>query len=231
MRFNALASSMAIVAQLSACASITLEEPILTGRVIVENDGLRAEISARANIRPAASQLRANIPLNEEQRQNLKWVEESAAKHGVDPKTLATVGWLESELRNVRSSKSSATGPMQFVTATARAYGLVDPMDSRANIDAGARLMRDNAAAVRRALGHEPTPAALYMAHMQGIGAYLKLLEGGDSRAQDIVGERQISDNTSGDANASAADFLREWNVKFTRAATLFDLVPSGGSK
>ncbi|UWQ55993.1 transglycosylase SLT domain-containing protein [Leisingera caerulea] len=170
-----------------------------------------------------ALSIKASRQLTAEQSRNLAWVAEAAAEHGIDAKILATIGWLESRLRNIRSTKSSAAGPMQFVTKTAKHYGLDDPMDAEANIHAGARLLRDNAAALRRALGREPSPFELYMAHMQGVGGYLKLLQGGSAQASGLVGRREIAYNTTRSADASANDFLEEWRGKFARAEAIFE--------
>lgn len=95
----------------------------------------------------------------------------SASRYDVDPNALQRIAWLESSGgRNVKNPNSSAGGPFQFIDSTARQYGLTDRYDINQSSDAAARLTRDNAGHLRRALGRDPTPGELYLAHQQGAG-------------------------------------------------------------
>ena len=73
---------------------------------------------------------------------------ESGQKYGVDPAILKAIASVESSFRpNIRGPRTrhgQAQGLMQFIPATAKAYGLDDPFDPAKSIDAAARLMRDN---------------------------------------------------------------------------------------
>jgi hypothetical protein len=73
---------------------------------------------------------------------------ESGQKYGVDPAILKAIASVESSFRpNIRGPRTKygqAQGMMQFIPATAKAYGLDDPMDPAKSVDAAARLMRDN---------------------------------------------------------------------------------------
>lgn len=68
---------------------------------------------------------------------------ESAKRHGIDPRILRTVCFIESRYRVDAISPKGARGLMQFMPDTARRYGLHDPHDARAALDAGARYLRD----------------------------------------------------------------------------------------
>ncbi len=71
----------------------------------------------------------------------------AAAKHGVDPRLLWTIAYLESRFRpeaiSRKDGKPCAYGMMQFVPTTAARYGLVNPHDPAQAIHAAARYVRD----------------------------------------------------------------------------------------
>jgi len=68
---------------------------------------------------------------------------ESAKRYGIDPRILRTVCFIESRYRLDAVSPKGARGPMQFMPDTARRYGLQDPHNPRAAIDAAAHYLRD----------------------------------------------------------------------------------------
>jgi soluble lytic murein transglycosylase-like protein len=68
---------------------------------------------------------------------------EAAQRHGIDPRLLWTLCFTESRFRVEAVSSKGARGPMQFMPETATRYGLVNPHDPKAAIDAGARYLRD----------------------------------------------------------------------------------------
>jgi soluble lytic murein transglycosylase-like protein len=68
---------------------------------------------------------------------------EASIKHGVDPRLLWTVAWLESGFQPRLTSGAGARGMMQFMPATAQRYGLRDPFDPAQAVDAAARYLRD----------------------------------------------------------------------------------------
>ena len=67
---------------------------------------------------------------------------EAARRHGVDPRVLWTIAYLETRFQSNQISPKGARGMMQFMPATATAYGLVNPFDAAASIDAAARYVR-----------------------------------------------------------------------------------------
>jgi len=68
---------------------------------------------------------------------------ESANRYGIDPRILRAVCFIESRFRAAAISPRGARGLMQFMPATAVRYGLRNPHDPRAAIDAAARYLRD----------------------------------------------------------------------------------------
>lgn len=67
---------------------------------------------------------------------------EAARHHGVDPRVLWTIAYLETRFQSNQISPKGARGMMQFMPATAATYGLANPFDAAASIDAAARYVR-----------------------------------------------------------------------------------------
>ena len=71
----------------------------------------------------------------------------AARRYNVDPRLLWTIAYLESRFRqgaiSYKDGKPCAYGMMQFTSPTAARYGLKNPHDVRAAIDAAARYVRD----------------------------------------------------------------------------------------
>jgi soluble lytic murein transglycosylase-like protein len=70
-------------------------------------------------------------------------IAEAAARYRIDPRLLRAVCFTESRYRPNATSPKGALGLMQFMPDTAAQYGLRNPFDPRAAIDAGARYLRD----------------------------------------------------------------------------------------
>ena len=97
---------------------------------------LTASIMAQVRREPGPS-------LQERSRQLEPLILESAQRYGVDPRILRTVCFIESRYRLDAISPKGARGLMQFMPDTARRYGLQDPHNPRAAIDAAAHYLRD----------------------------------------------------------------------------------------
>jgi hypothetical protein len=69
-------------------------------------------------------------------------IERAARREGVDPNVLWTIAYLETRFRPWLKSPKNAQGMMQFIPATARRFGLEDPYDAVASIDASARYVK-----------------------------------------------------------------------------------------
>lgn len=141
---------------------------------------------------------------------------EAAKRYGEDPETLTEIARIETGGTfdpNARNPNSTAGGLLQFIDSTARQYGLRDKYDASQSADAGARLQRDNRQALTKALGRDPTPGELYLAHQQGSGGAIRLLANPGALATDIVGLKAVTDN-GGRADMTAADFASLWTSK-----------------
>jgi hypothetical protein len=88
----------------------------------------------------------------------------AATRWNVSAALLAAQLFAESNFNPFAVSNAGARGIAQFMPGTARAYGLDDPLDPRASIDAQAHLMRD----LLRRFGSVPLALAAYNA---GAGA------------------------------------------------------------
>ena len=136
-------------------------------------------------------------------------------RYGLPQGYLARTAHIESSGNpRAQNPNSSAGGLFQFIDSTARQYGLQDRFDPEQATDAAARLARDNASILRRALGRDPTAAELYLAHQQGGGGAAKLLSNANAPASSIVGEAAVRLN-AGKANMSGGDFANLWTSKF----------------
>jgi hypothetical protein len=72
----------------------------------------------------------------------------------------------------------------------------------------------DNRNGLRSALGREPTDGELYLAHQQGLGGAVSLINSPNMPAVDIVGSAAVLNN-GGDENMTAAEFAQKWTSKF----------------
>lgn len=149
--------------------------------------------------------------------------ERKAAEHGVSPRYLDRTANIETGGRydpEARNPNSSASGLFQFLKGTARDYGLANPFDPEQATDAAARLARDNAAALRRALGRDPTDSELYLAHQQGAGGAAKILTNPNAPMESLVGEEAARLN--GGAGLTAAQFAAKYGARFDGTASAF---------
>lgn len=138
-------------------------------------------------------------------------------KYGLPHGYLARLRQIESNNGKDTYNKSSgAAGDFQFIPGTARQYGLNDPYDTMAAADAAARLAQDNRVRLQQAGIDNPTGAQLYLAHQQGAGGAIKLLQGQGS-AGDAVGHSAVSLN-GGDPNNSGQSFANMVMAKYNNA-------------
>lgn len=80
------------------------------------------------------------------QQRSQQWepmIGESANRYGIDARILRVVCFLESRFRPRAISPKGARGLMQFMPGTAQRYGLQNPYDPKAAIDAAAHYLRD----------------------------------------------------------------------------------------
>src|SRR6266536_6658161 len=85
----------------------------------------------------------AGLSLQERARELEPLIIESAKRYGIDPRILQAVCFIESRYRLNAISPKGALGPMQFMPETAQRYGLTNPHNAKASIDAAAHYLRD----------------------------------------------------------------------------------------
>lgn len=98
------------------------------------------------------------------------YLQEAAAKYGVDARLLWVIAYLETRFNSSAVSRKGARGLMQFMPATAARWGLQNPHDSIAAIDAAARYVRY----LQTCFGRRPElTLAAYNAGETAVTAYL----------------------------------------------------------
>lgn len=100
-----------------------------------------------------------------------EFIASAAAKYGIDPSLLRVIGYLETRFNPAAVSKRGARGMMQFMPATASRYGLRNPHNPKAAIDAAARYLHDLAV---RFENRADLVLAAYNAGEGAVEAYLK---------------------------------------------------------
>jgi hypothetical protein len=99
------------------------------------------------------------------------------------------------------------------------------PSDPRAQMAAIVPYTEDHNRALSAALGRTPTAGELYLAHQQGVGGALKLLQNPDATPASLGLGGNVANN-GGDPNAPAANFINKWTSKFAGVPSPFS--PSG---
>jgi hypothetical protein len=156
-------------------------------------------------------------------------VTSTAQQYGISPDSFRRLVFLESKGDPLaKSDKSSAAGLLQFTTDTARQFGLTNPYDPVASLDAGARLWTANKQYLSQALGRAPTDGELYLAHQQGAAGARALLANPEQKAVDALttvygGDKQRAltalTNNGGTASMTAGQFADKWTSKFGGAS------------
>jgi len=133
----------------------------------------------------------------------------ASKKYGVDPDMLRAFVAIESngDPNSNRDKKTQYKGLMQIGRNEWQQFGDGDIYNAKDNIEAGARLLSDNAARFKRAMGRDPTPREQYLMHQQGLGFYTK------GTMTNIAGNLPAS--AKGDAsNWTREGFERFWGNK-----------------
>jgi len=164
-------------------------------------------------------------------------IEETAARYRISPQLMLRIAQIESNMNpNAANPKSSARGVYQFLTKPGGSWSKYgqgkNPLDPAANVDAGARYIRDNQAALRNKLGREPADWEVYFAHQQGAGGAPALLMNPNRPAAEVLQAFYKNPNTARDAirlnagnpDAPAQDFANLWKAKYEGTA-----VPGSG--
>ncbi len=118
-----------------------------------------------------------------------------------------------------KNPNSSAKGLYQFIDSTGKEFGL-DKVEfgTEAYTQAEERAVREltsrNEAGLEKALGRSPTQGELYLAHQQGLGGALKILQNPTKNAVELLGREQVKLN-GGHEGMNAIQFARLWTKKF----------------
>jgi soluble lytic murein transglycosylase-like protein len=116
-----------------------------------------------------SAQQRADFSIKQRAQSLEPYFLDSAKRYGIDPRILRVLCYLESHFRLTAISPKGARGPMQFMPETAARYGLNNPHDPKAAIDAAARYFRD---LLRRFDGRLDLAFAAYNAGEGAVGAF-----------------------------------------------------------
>jgi soluble lytic murein transglycosylase-like protein len=115
------------------------------------------------------AQQRADFSIKQRAQSLEPYFLDSAKRYGIDPRILRVLCYLESRFRLTAISPKGARGPMQFMPETAARYGLNNPHDPKAAIDAAARYFRD---LLRKFDGRLDLAFAAYNAGEGAVGAF-----------------------------------------------------------
>jgi len=125
-----------------------------------------------AQARQSGEKFRLGSGLTAEQKAKIT---ATAQKYGLDPNYMMAKAQMESGGNPNAVSPTGATGMYQFIGSTAKNYGLENRFDEDANIEAAAKFTKDNAKALEAA-GIKATPENLYLAHQQGAGGAVQII-------------------------------------------------------
>ena len=140
---------------------------------------------------------------------------------GLPNNYLETISMLESS-GGTNVGTGQYTGIFQIGPEVAADFGVTPERlrDPRVNAQVAAMLAGRNAAALRGALGREPQPWELYLAHQQGLGGATALLRAPSAKAVDVLasaygGDRnaaaQAITQNGGNINMTAGEFAGLW--------------------
>jgi soluble lytic murein transglycosylase-like protein len=149
MRIATLALAMALVPAVAAPEIVVLRSGgvLKVSRWRVDSGSASLELKGGGEIGLAASALWAILPdelpddaLVPADLRSL--VRQIAEREGLDPGLVLALVGVESGFRAEALSPKGAQGLMQLMPATAATYGVVDPFDPQANVQAGVRHLR-----------------------------------------------------------------------------------------
>lgn len=113
------------------------------------------------------AQKKVNAPQKE--GEIAKLIQQSAVKHGVDPKLALAVATAESSLDASATSPVGAAGVMQLMPATARSLGVKNLYDPMENIDGGVQYLKQMLTSFN---GDVPKALAAYNAGPEAVNRY-----------------------------------------------------------
>lgn len=173
----------------------------------------------------------ANIQWSKEATPEVfKAINTASTKHGVSEDYMKTMAYIESRGNpNANRGHNSAKGLFQFIPSTAKAYGIQgQELDVNKNADAAARYALANKNGLRKALGREPEPWELYLAHNQGLGGATSILKNMQAGTDNISSEVRSNMNNQGlGNNLTAAQFAEKIRDKYNSYSNGINRTPS----
>lgn len=180
--------------------------------------GLQAELAA-----PAAPGAPGATPVITQMLPEWARMEQQV---GLPPNYLETISMLESS-GGVNTGNGQYVGVFQIGPEVAADFGVTPEQlqDPRINSMVAAKLAGRNAAQLRDALGREPQGWEIYLAHQQGAGGAIALLDNPSAKAVDALaaaygGDRnraaQAITQNGGNINMTAGQFAALWQSKFS---------------
>ena len=142
----------------------------------------------------------------------------AAKKYGLNERTMLTMAYIESKGDPNASNPSGAKGIYQFIPSTAKQYGLSNPYDQAANIDAGMRLTRDGIAYFKKEVGREPEPYEIYLMHQQGQSG-LSIIAAAAAKGGTVPAKIQRNmDSNAPQKGMTPAAFLAYWKQRYNES-------------
>ena len=147
----------------------------------------------------------------------------TANRYGISPDAMRRLVQIESG-GNPMAQNGNAMGLLQFVPDTAKQFGLTNPFDPAASLDAGARLWVANKQFLTNSLGRVPTDGELYLAHQQGAAGARALLSNPNQNVVTALAGAYGGDQqralravmgNGGNPNMTAGQFASVWTSKF----------------
>ena len=133
----------------------------------------------RRSAQDASSPRNASWQLAQRARTFEPYILQAARRYAIDPRALWAIAFLETRFRPELVSVKGARGMMQFMPGTAARFGLANPHDPIAAIEAAARYVRFLSSRYR------DNPALILAAYNAGEGAVDAYLEGITIRLRD----------------------------------------------
>ncbi|HKP48162.1 MAG TPA: lytic transglycosylase domain-containing protein [Pyrinomonadaceae bacterium] len=99
--------------------------------------------TGRRVVKRQQSRLRSRARMRQRALVYEPFIAAAARKHGVDPRVLWTIAYLETRFRADQISPKGARGLMQFIPSTAKRFKLTNPYDALQSIDAAARYVSE----------------------------------------------------------------------------------------
>lgn len=159
-------------------------------------------------------------------------IQDAAARYQLSPEMMLRIAQIESGMNpNSANPNSSARGVYQFLTKPGGSWDKYgngrNPLDAEANVDAGARYIRDNMSSLRAKLGREPAPWEVYLTHQQGSGGGPALIQNPNRPAAEVLSAfykdpkiaRDAVALNAGNPDAPAQAFLDQWKAKYEGTA------------